>query len=29
MRRMGAEMIGRHLQISAYAYGSNKKAFDA
>ena len=29
MRRMGAEMIGREMQIRCYAYGSNEKAFDA
>ena len=29
MRRMGAEMIGRHMQILCYAYGNNEKAFDA
>jgi hypothetical protein len=29
MRRICAEIIGRDLQILAYAYGSNKKAFDA
>jgi hypothetical protein len=29
MRRMGAEMVGRQLQIMCYAYGTNEKAFDA
>jgi hypothetical protein len=28
MRRMGAEMIGRQMQILCYAYGSNEKAFE-
>ena len=28
MRRMSAEMYGRHLQIINYAYGIDKKAFD-
>jgi hypothetical protein len=29
MRRMGAEMVGRQLQVPCYAYGNNKKAFEA
>lgn len=29
MRRMTAEIVGRHIQIMGYAYGSNPKAFDA
>ena len=29
MRRMGAEMVGRHMQIMCYAFGINEKAFDA
>jgi hypothetical protein len=29
MRRMGAEMVGRQLQILCYAYGTNEKAFEA
>lgn len=28
MRRMSAEMLGRELQILAYAYAENEKAFD-
>jgi hypothetical protein len=29
MRRMSAEMTGRFMQTLSYAYGSNKKAFEA